>query len=107
MFEADDSNFEDQVLKSDKPVLVEFGAEWCGPCQKQLPILKELSESADWGDKVAFGKVDVDKSPQTARQYRIMSVPQMFVFAGGEQKLRLTGFTPKEELVEKLKTVVS
>lgn len=101
MIEFNDANFDADVMQSDVPVLVEFGATWCGPCQQQLPILEEISK--EWEGKLKVGKVDVDTSSATAQKFRVMSVPQLFVFQGGEQKLRLTGFTPRADLENQLK----
>ena len=86
-------NFEEEVLKSDKPVLVDFWATWCGPCKRQAPILEELSNEG-----YAIGKVDVDQELALAQQYKIMSIPTLVVFKDGKEVNRLVGLTPKDTL---------
>lgn len=91
------SNFEAEVLQSDKPVLVDFWATWCGPCKRQGPIVSALGEE---GYKV--GKVDVDDQPELAGKYNVMSIPTMIVFKGGQEAKRFVGLTPKETLAAEL-----
>lgn len=86
-------NFEEEVLKSDKAVLVDFWATWCGPCRRQAPIIEELAEEG-----YAVGKVDVDEEPALAQQYQVMSIPTLLVFKDGKEINRLVGLTPKETL---------
>lgn len=86
-------NFETEVLKADKPVLVDFWATWCGPCRRQAPIVEELAEEG-----YAVGKVDVDAEPFLAQQFQIMSIPTLLVFKGGKEVQRLVGLTGKETL---------
>lgn len=86
-------NFETEVLKADKPVLVDFWATWCGPCRRQAPIVEELAEEG-----YAVGKVDVDAEPSLAQQFHIMSIPTLLVFKGGKEVQRLVGLTGKETL---------
>lgn len=86
-------NFEAEVLKSGKPVLVDFWATWCGPCMRQGPIVAELAEEG-----YSVGKVDVDQNPDLAQQYRVMSIPTLIVFKNGQEAERLVGLTPKETL---------
>ena len=90
-------NFESEVLMSEKPVLVDFWATWCGPCKRQGPIVAELAEQ---GYKV--GKVDVDDQPELASQYKVMSIPTLIIFRQGQEAERLVGLTPKEKLAELL-----
>ena len=90
-------NFDAEVLKSDKPVLADFWATWCGPCMRQGPIVAQLAEE---GYKV--GKVDVDDQPELASQYKVMSIPTMIIFRQGQEAERLVGLTPKEKLIELL-----
>ena len=86
-------NFETEVLQSEKPVLVDFWATWCGPCMRQAPIVEELSQEG-----YAVGKVDVDQEQGLAQQYGIMSIPTMLIFKGGKEVNRIVGLTPKDKL---------
>lgn len=90
-------NFEEAVLKSEKPVLVDFWATWCGPCRRQAPVVEELSEAGYY-----VGKVDVDKNPELAQQFRIMSIPTLLVFKDGQETARFVGLTSKADLEMKL-----
>lgn len=96
---VNDSSFEQEVLKSSTPVLVEFGAEWCGPCRQMEPILEQLA--AEWKGKVRLAKVDVDESIQTTMQFQVMGVPTLILFVNGEACQRLSGKQPRDRLVEK------
>ena len=91
-----DNNFEIEVLQSDKPVLVDFFATWCGPCRMQGPIIEELA--VEMGNKVKIGKMDVDQNPQIAQKYGIMSIPTIIIFKDGEIKETLVGLQSKEIL---------
>ena len=84
-----DANFDDVVLKSDKPVVVDFFAEWCGPCKAMAPALSELA--SDMKDSVTIVKVDVDKSPGVAQKYNIRAMPTLLIFRGGEVAAQHTG----------------
>lgn len=88
-------NFEQEVLKSDVPVLVDFWATWCGPCQMVLPIIEEL---ADELQGVKIGKVNVDEEMELAKQYRVMSIPTLIVFKNGEKAEMSVGAKSKEEI---------
>jgi len=92
-------DFETKVLKAEKPVLVEFGAPWCGPCRLLEPVLEELA--GEYGDRVDFYTVDVDQSPQLAMQHAVMGVPTVMLFGEGKLVERMTGFRPRKAL-EKL-----
>jgi len=92
-----DDNFEAEVLKSDKPVLVDFWAEWCMPCKKVDPLLGEIAK--EMGDKVEIVSVNIDENPETTRAYRVMSVPTLTIFKGGEPVNSVTGAKPKSALV--------
>ena len=93
-------NFQAEVTKSDKPVLVDFWAVWCGPCQMMAPILHELeTEMPD----VQIGKVNVDEQMDLARQFRVVSSPTLIIFKNGQEVQRMVGVTSKEELKDALK----
>ena len=86
-------NFEEEVLKSEKPFLLDFWATWCGPCMRQGPIVEELGEEG-----YAVGKLDVDQNMELAQQFRVMSIPTLIIFKNGVEAHRLVGLTDKEEL---------
>lgn len=86
-----------EMIQSEKPVLVDFFAEWCGPCKMMSPILKEVKDSL--GDNVTIIKVDVDKNPQAAAAYQVQGVPTLIVFKGGKPVWRQSGVVPKQGLV--------
>ena len=94
-----DASFDQEVLHSNVPVLVEFGAVWCGPCRQIEPILEQLA--VEWNGKVRLAKVDVDESVKTVLQYQVMSVPTLILFVSGEACQRLSGSQPRDRLVEK------
>jgi thioredoxin 1 len=95
-----DADFEKDVLQSDKPVLVDFWATWCGPCRQVAPILEELSE--EYGDKIDVVKVDTDQNPRTAAAYGVVSIPTLNVYMNGELVKSLVGAHPKPRLVKEL-----
>ncbi len=97
---VDDSNFEQIVLKSEQPVLVDFWAAWCGPCRMIAPIVDELSDEYD--GKIGFVKVDIDQNPKTPTKYGIMSIPTLLIFKNGEPVSHIVGLRPKEELKRNL-----
>ena len=99
IIEVNEENFGSEVLESESPVLVDFGAVWCGPCKMLDPVVDELAQ--DWGDNVKVVKVDADESPNILMQYGIMGIPTLMFFVGGEVKERVTGFQPKKNLVKK------
>lgn len=94
-----EANFDSQVLQADKPVLVDFWATWCGPCQMQAPILEELAKERD---DVIIAKVDVDQNPNLAQKYRVMSIPMLAVFKNGQPVVSAVGLQNKATLNEML-----
>jgi thioredoxin 1 len=100
-----DSEFETTVLKADKPVLVDFWAEWCGPCRQVAPILEEIA--SEHGDKLTIMKMNVDENPQTPAQYRVTGIPTMAVFSNGEVQKMIVGAKPKAALLNDLGDVIN
>ena len=98
--EVTDTNFQNEVLKSDKPVLLDFWAEWCGPCKMIAPVVEELANEYD--GKLKVGKVDVDANQQTSMQYGVRSIPTLLIFKGGKVVDQLVGAVPKRILAEKI-----
>lgn len=99
--DVEDKNFEEEVLKSDLPVLVDFWAPWCGPCKLAEPVLEELSEQNE--GKIKFVKVNVDENQEHAGKYGVMSIPTTILFKGGEEVERQIGFAGKQAFEELLK----
>lgn len=102
--EITDSNFEEQVLKSDKPVILDLWAEWCGPCRMVGPIVNEIGE--EYADQVVVGKLDVDSNPQTTAKYGIRNIPTILFFKNGEVVDKQVGAVPKAALIEKLESLL-
>jgi thioredoxin 1 len=98
--ELTDANFEENVLKSDKPALVDFWAVWCGPCRMVGPVVEEIAN--EYGDKAVIGKVDVDNNPEIAQKYGIRNIPTILFIKNGEVVDKQVGASPKATLVEKL-----
>lgn len=95
-----DDNFQQEVLSSDKPVLVDFWAVWCGPCRAIAPVVEQLAE--EYADRAKIGKLDVDNNPNIAATYGVRSIPTLLVFKGGEVVAQIVGAVPKHKLVEAL-----
>ena len=96
-----DQNFEQEVLRADMPVLVDFWASWCGPCQMLSPVIAEIAE--EYAGKVKVGKVNVDEQPNLANRYGIASIPTVMLFKNGEVVNTSLGYRPKNELETMLK----
>ncbi len=102
--EITDSNFEEIVLKADKPVLVDFWAEWCGPCRMVGPIVAEIAE--EYKEKVIAGKLDVDSNPEVAMKFGIRNIPTILFFKDGEVVDKQVGAVPKSVLAGKLESLL-
>ncbi len=99
------SSFDSEVLKSDKPVLVDFWAVWCGPCKAIAPIVEELA--GDYEGRLKVMKLDVDDNPRTAVAYGVQSIPTLLVFKDGKPAERIVGAVPKQVIVDKLQGVMA
>ena len=104
LIEFTDDNFDTEVLKSNLPVLVDFWAEWCGPCKMITPIVEEIA--SDYAGKVKVGKVNVDFNNQVAMQYGIRGIPALLVFKGGAVANQIVGAVPKNDITQILDEVI-
>lgn len=102
---VDDTIFEAEVLQSDQPVLVDFWAEWCGPCRMIAPAVKEIA--ADYGEQLKVVKVDIDANPMTPGRYGVMSIPTLMIFKGGQVVDRWVGALPKEAMAARVDKFVT
>ena len=96
-----DSNFEEEVLKTNKTVIVDFYAEWCGPCKMMSPIIDEIAE--ELGEKIKVGKVNSDENIELVEKYKIISIPTIIIFKNGEVTKKFIGFTDKEDIINEVK----
>ena len=104
IIELDDDSFEDKVLKSDKPVMVDFWAPWCGPCKAISPTVDALEK--EYGDKMTFVKINVDENPVSPSKYGVQAIPTLIFFKNGEIAEQITGMVAKEKLEETIKAVL-
>ena len=102
---VNDSNFQSEVLQSKIPVLVDFYADWCGPCRAVAPIVEELAK--EYSGKAGFAKINVDEAPTLASQYGVMSIPTIILFKNGKPEEQVIGYKPKNELKKLLDTVLT
>ncbi|MPM34799.1 Thioredoxin [bioreactor metagenome] len=98
---VNNSQFYNKIRKSEKLVVMDFFATWCGPCKMLTPIFESLSN--EMSDKVYFAKVDIDRSVEIAEEYKIVSIPTMIIFKNGKEVQRIVGFVPKEQIKSKIK----
>ena len=95
-----DQDFEDRVLKSQEPVLVDFWAEWCVPCHMVSPVVEEIGQEK--GESLRVAKLNIDENPEVTRRYGVMSIPTLMLFKGGEEKARMVGAKGKEALLREI-----
>ena len=95
-----DQDFEERVLKSDEPVLVDFWAEWCVPCHMVSPVVEEIGQEK--GETLRVAKLNIDENPEVTRRYGVMSIPTLMLFKGGEEKARVVGARGKEALLREI-----
>ncbi len=98
------ANFQKEVLESDMPVLLDFYADWCGPCKMMGPVVEELAKEYD--SKIKVGKINVDDNPEIAQKYRVMSIPMFGFFKNGQLEDSVIGAVPKANLEEKIKALI-
>lgn len=104
MLELDDDTFEETVLNSEKPILVDFWAPWCGPCKAIAPTLEALEKT--YGDKMTFAKVNVDENPLSPSKYNVQAIPTLIFFKNGKVADQITGMVGKEKLETTIKAVL-
>jgi thioredoxin 1 len=105
ILEVTDGNFDQMVLKSDQPVLIDFWAQWCGPCKALAPIVDEVATS--FQGKVKVGKMDVDSSPVTPQRYGVRGIPTLLIFKNGQVQEQIVGYVPRETIEKALNKLVS
>lgn len=105
IFEITDANFDQTVLKSDQPVMVDFWAAWCGPCRALAPIVDDLA--ARFQGKLKVGKMDVDKNAATPQRYNVRGIPTLLIFKGGQVREQIVGYVPKETIEKAVQKHIS
>jgi thioredoxin 1 len=103
--EVTDQEFEQRILGSEKPVLVDFWADWCVPCHMVSPVVEEIG--ADKAEKMSVAKLNVDDNPSTAQRYGVMSIPTLILFVGGEERARVVGAKPKDAILREIEEHIS
>lgn len=103
ILEINKSNFQSEVLESSTPVLIDFWAEWCGPCRSQGPVLEAVAPKIA---PIKIGKINIDKEPELQEKYGIQAVPTMLIFKDGAEQIRFSGFHPEPALLERLKPYI-
>ena len=104
LIELTEDTFTAEVLESELPVIVDFGAVWCGPCKMLDPVVEELAD--DWDGKVKFTHIDVDHNPNVTMQFNVMGVPTLILFKGGEAVARMSGFKPKAKIIDEFSHLI-
>ena len=104
IIEIDDDGFEEKVLKSEKPIMVDFWAPWCGPCKAIAPTVEALEKT--YGDQMTFAKVNVDENPLSPSKYGVQAIPTLIFFKNGEIADQITGMVAKEKLEQTIKNIV-
>ena len=99
-----DTNFNQEVLQSDIPVLVDFYADWCGPCKMMSPVIDQINN--EYAGRLKVGKINVDESPNTASQYRVMSIPTLLFIKNGQVVDQVIGAVPKRQLIDKIEKLL-
>lgn len=102
--QVNDENFEEEVINSPLPVLVDFWATWCPPCELIAPIVEEIAQ--EYGGRLKVCKFNLEQDTKTPSKYGIMSIPTLFIFEGGEVKEQIVGYVPKQHIVEKIGAVI-
>ena len=105
VLEVTDSSFEQEVLQSQTPVLIDFWAEWCGPCKAIAPVIEELA--GEYGGKLKVVKMDVDNNPDTPARYGVRGIPNLILFKGGSVAQQIVGAAPKPQLVRAIDSVLA
>jgi thioredoxin 1 len=104
LIEVNDVNFETEVVNSAEPVLVDFSAEWCGPCKRLAPVVEEIA--AQYVGRLKVAHLDIDHAQATAARYGVMSVPTLLFLKGGQVRDQIMGYVPKEKLIEKIERIL-